>query len=66
MDRISVSKNKSDMTSKEIAGEFIAKKIKSRVSKKYKKDTETSRKLNMAADSAKENIKHILGKLPIK
>lgn len=59
-------KEKRDLTSREIAGEFIAKKIKSRVSDKYKKDTETTRKLNMAADSAKKNIKHILGKLPIK
>jgi hypothetical protein len=56
--------DKSKMTSHDIAGEFIADKIKSRVSEKYKKDTENTKKLHMVADSAKQNIKRVLKNLP--
>jgi hypothetical protein len=52
--------------SRELAGEYVGKMIKSKVKDKYKKDTDTTRKLNYGADSAKKNIKAILTKVPTK
>jgi hypothetical protein len=48
---------------KELAANFLAKKIRSRVPDKYKEDTDLSRKLNYGASEAKSNIKKGLKKL---